>query len=55
MENKKLDELLRNVSLSNEDLDGFMILNDDQADDLYGGFKIVCISINPSCVNPNCG
>jgi len=49
MKNEQLEKMLENVNSQMED--GCMMLNEEQADDLYGGFFDT--NCNPSC-NPSC-
>lgn len=50
MENQKLEDLLQSYEIKGLD-DEFVVLNDEQADDLFGG-KFICFVVGSN--NGNC-
>lgn len=55
MENKKLEELLKIVSITTVQKDmKIEILDESTSGKLYGGWKPICIKKNSGCVNNNC-
>ncbi|MFI3297554.1 MAG: hypothetical protein R3Y59_08005 [bacterium] len=54
MKSKKMEGLMLSSSMNGSELElesGFLILNEDQLEDVYGGWNFLCV--NNNC-NKNC-